>query len=149
MLHGRGPEVVSGFLLTRACSASNTNHVPCSGNALEPLLSPLTEPHIQNTSSSDGLQPVGSHTLVVACVCCVQVLDPQPRAIFCLPDDDPPWLLHNWGVILQPPHVGGWVSRHFAVQDCSLALDNGDVVDRLQEIQKVTCRGRSHRVQTR
>lgn len=108
--------------------------------SLGPLLFTLTEPHIQNPSSSNGLQPVGSHTLVVARVCRVQVLDPQPRAVFCLPDDDPPWLLHNRGIVLQPSHIGRWVSRHLAVKDCRLALDNGDIVDWLQKIQKVACR---------
>lgn len=134
------------FWLTCAWSATNTKHVPRSALGMlsastGPLLSTLTEPHIQNPSGSNGLQPVGSHALVVARVCRVQVLDPQPRAIFCLPDDDPPWLLHNRGVILQPPHVGRWISRHLAVQDCCLALDNGDIVDRLQKVQKVACRG--------
>lgn len=89
----------------------------------------LTKPNVENSSGGDGLHPVGGHTLVVASVCCVQVLDSQSRAIFCLADDDPPRLLHDGGIILQPPHVGRWVSCHLAVQNGCLALDNGDIVD--------------------
>lgn len=97
-----------------------------------------TKPHKQDAGGGNGLHPVGGHTLVVAGVRRVQVLDAQPRPIFRLPDDDPPWLLHDRGVILQPPHAGGWVSGHLAVQNCCLALDYGDIVYWLQKIQKVT-----------
>lgn len=106
-----------------------------------PQLARLTKPHKQDAGGGNGLHPVGGHTLVVAGVRRVQVLDAQPRPIFRLPDDDPPWLLHDRGVILQPPHAGGWVSGHLAVQNCCLALDYGDIVYWLQKIQKVTCKG--------
>ena len=103
-------------------------------------MSPLTEPHEQDASGGDGLHPIGGHALVVAGVRRVQVLDPQPRTVFRLADDDTPGLLHDRGVVLQPPHAGRRVSGHLAVQNRCLALDYGDVVHRLQEIQKVPCK---------
>lgn len=101
----------------------------------------LTESHKQDAGGSDGLHPVGGHALVVAGVRRVQVLDPQPGTVFRLADDDAPRLLHHWGVVLQPPHTGWRVSSHLAVQNRCLALDYGDIVNWLQKIQKVPCKG--------
>lgn len=105
-----------------------------------PGLPRLTEPHEQDAGGGDGLHAVGGHALVVAGVRRVQVLDPQPGAVLRLADDDAPRLLHHGGIVLQPPHSGGGVSGHLAVQNGRLALDYGDVVHWLQKIQKVACR---------
>lgn len=101
----------------------------------------LTEPHEQDASGGDGLHAVGGHALVVAGVRRVQILDSQPGTVLRLADDDAPGLLHHGGVVLQPPHRGGGVSGHLAVQNGRLALDYGDVVHWLQKVQKVACRG--------
>lgn len=103
----------------------------------------LTQPHEQDAGGGNGLHPVGGHALVVARVCRVQILDAKPRTVLRLADDDAPRLLHDRGIVLQPPHGGGRVSGHLAVQDGRLALHYGDVVHRLQKIQKVACRGES------
>lgn len=101
----------------------------------------LTKSHKQDTSGCDGFDPIGCHTLVVAGIRGVQVLDAQPGAIIGLADDDALWLLHHWCIILQPPHTGWWIPGYLAVQNGCLALNDGDVVHWLQKIQKVTCKG--------
>lgn len=105
----------------------------------------LTKAHVQDPRGGNGLYPVGGHALVVARISGVQVLDAEPRTVLRLANDDASWFLHHGGVVLQPSHIGGRVPYHLAVQNGCLALDDGDVVDGLQEIQKVTCQREGHR----
>lgn len=68
-------------------------------------------------------------------------MDAELGACLRLADGDAALLLDHRGVVLQPADGGPGVPRHLAVQRGSLTLEVGDVIDRLLELQEVTCKG--------
>lgn len=103
---------------------SNTDH--CSGFPLRP--EDLTELNEEHPSGGHGALGVGGHALEVAGVGGVQVADAKARAVRGGAVGHPPGLLHHRGVVLQPAHHRGWVSRHPAEQLGRVAERRGDVV---------------------
>ena len=100
----------------------------------------LTQFDVQDSRGRDDLQGVGGHTLVVPGVGGVQVLDPELGPGLGLPDGDASLLLDHGGVVLQPADGRSGVPRHPAVQRGRLALEVGDVVHRLLELQELALR---------
>lgn len=88
----------------------------------------LTEPDVEHSCGCDDPDRVTGHTLVVACVGGVQVLDTQLGAAIGLADGDAALLLHDGCIVLQPADAGLRVARYFAMQRCRQALHEGDVV---------------------
>lgn len=71
---------------------------------------------------------VGGHALEVAGISGVQVANAEAWAIWCGAERDPPRLLHDRGVVLQPPHSWRRVARHTTHEISCLAQRGGDVV---------------------
>lgn len=102
----------------------------------------LTQLDQEHSGGGDELERVCSHTLVVARVGGVQVLDAQLGAGVRPADGDAPLLLQEGRVVLQPLDAGPRVPPHPAVQRGRLALEVGDVVDRFLELQEEPCADR-------
>lgn len=88
----------------------------------------LTKLDKQDSSGRNHLLAVCCHALEVACVCGVEVSNPQPRTIDGGSKGEPPGLLDHRSIIFEPADGGRWIPRDFAVQFCCLAQGCGDVI---------------------
>lgn len=96
----------------------------------------LTHLDKEESGGRDELEHVCSHALVVARVGGVQVLDAQLGAGLRPADADAALLLQQRRIVLQPLDARPRVPPHAAVQRGRLALEVGQVVDGLLELQE-------------